>query len=186
MALAFFITQLKPGFGDIADALQFALHFLLLAFHDLRGGAGGDINWRGEENYGAGEGRGQEEMVPGIGEGLAAVDANVEHDDGHPVFRASMTGPGLAMYRGPRGPSMVKPQSRPCSRRRAIIANPRKPPRVELPCAVPKPSHSMTLRVHWPSNAVVLRMTMPRFLAHHTMGMMTRCQKAKMQRRRAE
>ena len=37
----------------------------------------------------------------------------------------------------------------------------RNPPRDELPCAVPNPSHSMTLRVHCPSNAVVFITTVP-------------------------
>src|SRR5258707_11879184 len=56
---------------------------------------------------------------------------------GHPVFRASITGPGFATYRGPRGPSIVNAQSTPSSSRLAITASPRNPPRDELPCAVP-------------------------------------------------
>src|SRR5438874_10040254 len=87
---------------------------------------------------------------------------------GHPVFRANITGPGLATYRGPRGPSMVNAQSKPSSKRRAITANPRSPPREELPCAVPYPSHSITLRVHCPSNAVVFITTTPWFRYHRS------------------
>ena len=86
MALAFFITQLKPGFGDVADALEFALHFLVLGFHDCGVGVGGDEDRRGDEDYGAGERRGQQEMVPGIGEGFAAVDGGVKNDDGASSF----------------------------------------------------------------------------------------------------
>src|SRR6516162_6863010 len=42
---------------------------------------------------------------------------------------------------------MVNAQSTPSSSRLAITASPSKPPRDELPCAVPNPSHSMTLPV---------------------------------------
>src|ERR1700682_3643251 len=99
---------------------------------------------------------------------------------GQPVLRANITGPGLATYRGPRGPSIVNPQSTPCSKRLAITARPRSPPREELPWAVPKPNHSITLRVHCPSNAVVFITTMPRLRPHHTIGIITRCQNAHM------
>jgi len=52
----------------------------------------------------------------------------------------------------------------------AMTCKPRKPPREELPWAVPKPSHSITLRVHWPSNAVVFITTMPRFRAYQVIA----------------
>ena len=78
-------------------------------------------------------------MIPCLLNGFAAIDSDVKHHHGHPVLRASITGPGLAIYRGPRGPSIVKAQSSPSLSRRAITASPRKPPRDELPCAVPKP-----------------------------------------------
>lgn len=62
-----------------------------------------------------------------------------------------------------------------------MTVRPRNPPRDELPCAVPNPSHSITFRVHCPSKAVVFMTTIPRFRPYHAMGMMQRCQKAQMQ-----
>src|SRR6202521_1088965 len=99
---------------------------------------------------------------------------------GHPVFLASITGPGLAIYRGPRGPSIVNAQSSPSSSPRPNPTSPRSPPRDELPCPPPNPSHSITLRVHCPSNPVVFITTTPWLRCHHTIGIMIRCQNAQM------
>ena len=75
---------------------------------------------------------------------------------------------------------MVKPESTPSPKRFAMTASPRKPPRVELPCAVPYPSRSITRRVHYPSKFVVFISTPLRFRKYQAAAMMQRCQKAKM------
>src|SRR5580704_13778946 len=104
---------------------------------------------------------------------------------GAPVFRAKITGPGLATYRGPRGPSIVNAAVLPCPIFFAISTNPRIPPREELPCEEPYPSLSITRRVHCPSKFVVFITTTPRFRYLHAAEKMQRCQNAAMHGRPA-
>ena len=59
-------------------------------------GVGRDVDRRGEEDYGASERGGQQEVVPGFFEGLAAITPMWKTRTGQPVFLASITGPGLA------------------------------------------------------------------------------------------
>lgn len=73
------LAEQEPAFGDVADALEFALHLGVLGFHQFRVRIFRHINGRGKQNYGAGERHGKQKMVPGVGESLAAIDADVKH-----------------------------------------------------------------------------------------------------------
>jgi hypothetical protein len=46
--IALFIVQRKPVFGDVADALEFALHLGVLGFEHFRISVGRDVDWRSE------------------------------------------------------------------------------------------------------------------------------------------
>ena len=72
----------EPGVGDVADAFERGLHFVLFGSHDGGVGVGGDVDGRGQEQDDAGEGFGKQEMVPGAEESFAAFDAGVQRDDG--------------------------------------------------------------------------------------------------------
>ena len=65
-----------------------------------------------------------------------------------------------------------------------MTASPRMPPRVELPCAVPKPKCSITRRVHCPSKFVVFITTTPRLRQNQVAEIMQRCQNAEITGRR--
>ena len=53
----------------------------MLGFQGFLVGVGRDVDWRGEEDHRAGEGRGKQKMIPGFFEGLAAIDADMEDHD---------------------------------------------------------------------------------------------------------
>ena|SRR5580704_125428 len=76
----------KPGFGDVANALKFALHLCMFRLEDFGVCVGWNVNRRSEEDYGASERRWQQEVVPGFLEGLAATYADVEDEDGAAGF----------------------------------------------------------------------------------------------------
>ena len=76
----------KPGFGNVADALEFALHLRVFGFELFASGIRGDIDRRGKEHRCASEGSGQQEVVPSFFERFTAVDADVEDHDGASGF----------------------------------------------------------------------------------------------------
>ena len=58
----------------------------MLGFQGFLVGVGRDVDWRGEEDYRAGEGLGKKEMVPSFFESDAAIDADVEDHHGAACF----------------------------------------------------------------------------------------------------
>ena len=71
------------------------MHFGVFRLEDFGVGIGGDVDGRGEENYGSGKWGGQEEVVPGFFEGFAAADADVEDQDGAAGFSCEHDRAGL-------------------------------------------------------------------------------------------
>src|SRR5579872_5858114 len=58
----------------------------MFGFEDFGIGVWRDVDRRGEEDYGARKGGGQEEMVPGFRESFSAAYADVEDEDGTASF----------------------------------------------------------------------------------------------------
>lgn len=85
----------KPGFGDIPDAFEFALHFSVPGLEEFGVGVWRDVNRRSEEDYGARKRSGQEEVIPGFLEGFSAVDSDVKNKDGAAGFSGEHDGAGL-------------------------------------------------------------------------------------------
>jgi len=67
----------------------------VFGLEDFGVGVWRDVDGRGEEDYGAGERGGQEKVVPGFFEGFAAVDADVEDQDGAAGFSCEHDRAGL-------------------------------------------------------------------------------------------
>ena len=80
---------------------------------------------------------------------------------GFPVFLASIIGPLLASYRGPRGPSTVNAIANPAFIYRIISTSPRTPPRLDEPRTVPKPKPVKNLAMYSPSKLFDVRTTIP-------------------------
>jgi len=80
MAVGF--GESEPGFGDIAHAFQFLLHFVVLDFHRIGVGIRWDLNrWR-ENDHGTTVREWKQEVVPGFFKSLAVFDADVKDRDG--------------------------------------------------------------------------------------------------------
>jgi len=68
----------------------------VFCFQDFGVGVWRDVDWRGKEDYCAGKGGWQEEVVPSFFEGFAAADADVEDEDGAASFSGEHDGAGLS------------------------------------------------------------------------------------------
>ncbi len=62
------------------------MHFGVFGLEDFGVGVRRDVDGREEKDYGAGKRGGQEEVIPGFLESFAAVDADVEDQDGAAGF----------------------------------------------------------------------------------------------------
>src|SRR5208283_2113907 len=96
---------------------------------------------------------------------------------GRELVRASSTGPGLATYFGPRGPSIVKATGRPFSKWLFRPSKPRAPPRLLDPRTATKPNFSIVLAMYSPSKLRLTITAMARFLHIHALAKTARCQK---------
>jgi len=67
----------------------------VFGLEDFGVGVGRDVDWWGEEDYGASEWSGKQEVVPGFFEGFSAVDANVEDEDRAASFSGEHDRAGL-------------------------------------------------------------------------------------------
>src|SRR4029077_15254375 len=81
---------------------------------------------------------------------------------GSPVFLANKTGPGLASYLGPRGPSTVNAVGRPARITLIIPTTAPLPPRDDEPRATPNPNLCKNLAMYSPSRLCEVMTTMPR------------------------
>jgi hypothetical protein len=79
-----------------------------------------------------------------------------------PVFRASKIAPILASWRGPFGPSIMKPAGQFARARRTNSASAPMPPRVEEPRTAPKPKRWMKRAMYSPSKLCEVITTMRR------------------------
>lgn len=71
------------------------LHLRVFGFEDGGVGIGRDVDGRGEEDDGAGERGGQQEVIPGFFESFSAIDADVEDEHGAAGFSGEHDGAGL-------------------------------------------------------------------------------------------
>ena len=99
-----------------------------------------------------------------------------------PVFLAKITGPCLATYRGPRGPSMVKATSRPARKSRTMVPRARIPPRELEPRAALYPSRLIHCAIISPSMFMLVITTIPRSRQYQVAGKIFPCQNVKMAR----
>lgn len=67
----------------------------MLGFEDFSVGVGRHVDRRSEEDYGAGKRGGQEEVIPGFFESLAAAYADVKDEDGAAGFSCEHDRAGL-------------------------------------------------------------------------------------------
>src|SRR5713226_6967391 len=161
MAAALFLRHREPGIADFAEAVQLPLEFRVFPLDHFPVGVRGNINRRSHQNDRARKWQGQLKMIPGFLKCAGSLQPDIKGDNRTSGAARQHDGAGLATKRGPRGPSTVKATSRPSSRRCSITARPRKPPRVVLPCATPKPIHWATAPAHRPSKFALCRITTP-------------------------
>src|SRR5258708_30057686 len=96
---------------------------------------------------------------------------------GNAVARESSTGPGLATYFGPRGPSIVKATGAPCSNWLFKASRGVAPPRLLDPRTAMKPSFSMIRAIYSPSKLRLTITAIPAFRHNHAPAKTARCQK---------
>src|SRR5438034_3225864 len=96
---------------------------------------------------------------------------------GAPVARASSTGPGLATYLGPRGPSIVNATVEFCPISFRIPRRARTAPRLLEPRTFTKPNLRIMRPVHSPSKLSLLMTRICRLRQTYIAGKIQLCQK---------
>lgn len=96
MLISLVFGEGKPGFGEIADAFEFVLHFGVLCLEERRVGVRRDFDGRGEDHDGFAEEMRQEEVVPSSLKRSAALAANVEDHDRSAGFAGEHDRTGLS------------------------------------------------------------------------------------------
>src|ERR1700674_1845372 len=95
---------------------------------------------------------------------------------GKPLSRDSNTGPGLATYLGPRGPSMGKATDQPCSRYFLKPSSAFAPPRLLDPRTAAKPRFSIVRAIYSPSKLRLTITAIPTLRHSHAPANTARCQ----------